>query len=139
MHPSQSSPRHLYLLVLVFLVLNLTVISATPAKDGEQPGLVLREKISTIDSHEALVADLVIPANTSLPRHQHPGDEFLYMLDGQVKLARDGHETLILNAGQGLRIPAGTVHSPVAGAEGARAIVFRVHPEGEAVTNLMKD
>lgn len=127
----------------LLLVLSIAWVGCSLAADtnqvNDQANLVLREKISSVDSHEALIADVVIPAGASMPRHQHPGDEFLYMLQGQVMLAQDGRDTIVLTAGQAYRITAGTIHAPQAGAQGARAIVFRVHPEGEVVTNIVED
>ncbi len=95
---------------------------------------VLRAPISSLDSQEGIIADINIPAGAEMPKHQHPGDEFLYMIAGTVELERDGLPVKILTAGDAFQIPAGLAHRPKAGAKGARAIVFRVHPEGQEVT-----
>ena len=122
-------------LKIMMLSCALWLTSAAIAKEPAQESPIkLTSPISTIDSHEGIIADVTIEPNAAMPIHQHPGDEFLYMLSGSVELAMENRAPLTLTAGQAFQIPAGTIHSPKAGPEGARAIVFRVHPEGQPVT-----
>ncbi len=113
----------------------LALLSMYGYAQDSAPNLpVLRAPISSLDSQEGIIADINIPAGAEMPKHKHPGDEFLYMIAGTVELERDGLPVKILTAGDAFQIPAGLAHRPKAGANGARAIVFRVHPEGQEVT-----
>ena len=117
----------------IFLLLVLSSYSEE-AHSQEPSPLKLQTPITTLTGHEGIIADVTIAAGAELPAHQHPGDEFLYMLRGSVELSRPDQETLTLRAGDAFQIAAGTVHTPRGGPEGARAIVFRVHPQGEQIT-----
>ena len=52
-----------------------------------------------------------IPAGTSFPRHSHPGEEVVYMIEGTLEYSLEGKPPVTLKAGEVLFIPAGTVHA----------------------------
>jgi len=108
----------------------------TPSERAEYippPGSnqMLRAPITGADGLEVIISDVVIPPNGEVPRHYHPGEEFVYIIEGSAVHIEEGKAEQIVEAGDTLVIPPGAVHSPRGGAEGARAIVFRVHVEGE--------
>jgi len=45
------------------------------------------------------------------PRHVHPGEEVVYVLEGTLEYAVDGHVPVRASAGDVLTIPARTPHS----------------------------
>jgi quercetin dioxygenase-like cupin family protein len=45
------------------------------------------------------------------PRHRHPGEEVAYVTEGRFEYRLDGQPDVILEAGDALFIPAGTVHA----------------------------
>ena len=72
-----------------------------------------------------------IPANTSLPKHWHPGEEFAYVIEGSVTLWQEGKNDILIKEGEVAKVPLKQVHTAVTGAEGVTLIVFRVHEEGQ--------
>ncbi|WP_284124189.1 VOC family protein [Parerythrobacter aestuarii] len=78
-----------------------------------------------------IISDVVIPAGGQVPRHCHPGQEFLYMVEGSATHVEHGKPDRQLGPGDAYVIPAGAIHSPIGGPEGGRAVVFRVHVEGQ--------
>jgi quercetin dioxygenase-like cupin family protein len=44
-------------------------------------------------------------------RHKHPGEEIIYVLEGTLRYEHDGQEPITVGAGEGLTVPAGTVHA----------------------------
>jgi len=48
---------------------------------------------------------------TTAPRHTHPGEEIIYVLEGTWEYSVEGKPPLSLKAGDVLFIPAGTIHS----------------------------
>jgi quercetin dioxygenase-like cupin family protein len=44
-------------------------------------------------------------------RHKHPGEEIIYVLEGMLEYAIDGHPPKTYSAGEALMVPAETVHS----------------------------
>ncbi|MDJ0702836.1 MAG: cupin domain-containing protein [Leptolyngbyaceae cyanobacterium MO_188.B28] len=91
---------------------------------------MLRAPITIADGLEVIISDVVIPPNATVPRHYHPGEEFLYVLEGAAVHVEEGKPDRILKAGDAYVIPPRAEHAPRGGAEGARAVVFRVHVEG---------
>lgn len=85
---------------------------------------------------EVVVSYVEIPPNTTMDRHWHPGEEFHYYLDGRVEIAIDGHPTIIGEPGTVGHVPYRAMHTAITGAEGARALVFRVHTKGEPIRYL---
>lgn len=92
---------------------------------------MLRAKLSGVDGIEVLISDVLIPAGASVPNHYHPGEEFVYVIEGSAIHRQDGQEDRLYSAGEGLVIPPDTQHAPKGGPNGARAIVFRVHRDGK--------
>ena len=99
----------------------------TPPPGSNQ---MLRAPITIADGLEVMISDVVIPPNATVPRHYHPGEEFLYVLEGSAVHVEEGKPDQILKAGDAYVIPPRAEHAPRGGPEGARAIVFRVHVEG---------
>ena len=91
---------------------------------------MLRAPLTIADGLEVIISDVVIPPNATVPRHYHPGEEFLYVLDGSAVHVEEGKDDRILSAGDAYVIPPRAIHAPRGGPDGARAIVFRVHVEG---------
>jgi quercetin dioxygenase-like cupin family protein len=50
------------------------------------------------------------PGVTS-PRHRHPGEEIIYVLEGSLEYQVEGKPPVTLKAGDVLFIPAGTIHA----------------------------
>jgi quercetin dioxygenase-like cupin family protein len=92
---------------------------------------VLRSALAGTPGVEVIVSDVVIPPNGQVARHYHPGEEFLYLIEGTAIHIEEGKPDLPLKAGGSYAIPPRAIHSPRGGPEGARAIVFRVHVAGQ--------
>jgi quercetin dioxygenase-like cupin family protein len=45
------------------------------------------------------------------PRHSHPGEEMVYVIEGSLEYRVDGRPPVTLKAGEVLFIPAGAIHS----------------------------
>lgn len=87
-----------------------------------------------------ILVDLVeIPADTSLDRHWHPGEEFHYYLEGTPRVQVDGGEVRQPALGTVGHVPFKAWHRAGAGAGGAKILVFRVHAKGEPWRYLEDD
>jgi quercetin dioxygenase-like cupin family protein len=64
----------------------------------------------------------------SAPKHTHPGEEIIYVLEGLLEYEVEGKPPVTLKAGDVLFIPAGTVHSArnVGTANGAELATYIV-------------
>ena len=99
------------------------------------PELVLETLLSTqlegVEGTEVIVSRIVMPPNTILPRHWHPGEEFAYVLEGSTILRRDGKPDLTARKGELVKIPLKEIHSAATTDQGATILVFRVHEHGK--------
>ena len=92
---------------------------------------LLSAELAGVEGTEVIVSRVHIPANKSLPKHWHPGEEFVYVLEGSATLWQEGKEDIVLSAGQVFKIPLKQVHTAVTGSEGVTALIFRVHEKGQ--------
>jgi quercetin dioxygenase-like cupin family protein len=112
------------------------VLSHAPS-DGAGPDLPpgsnerLRAPLSAAPDLEVIISDVIIPPGGAVPRHYHPGEEFVYVIAGSATHVEEGKADRTLTAGDALVIPPQAVHAPRAGPDGGRAIVFRVHVKGQ--------
>ncbi|MEM7459628.1 MAG: cupin domain-containing protein [Pseudomonadota bacterium] len=106
---------------------------AAPVEAVKPPpgsNLMMRAPITISDDLEVIISDVVIPAGATVPRHFHPGEEFVYVIEGSAVHVEEGKPDQILSAGDAYVIPPKAEHAPRGGPDGARAIVFRVHKDG---------
>ena len=85
-----------------------------------------------------VVSRVVIPPNTSLPKHWHPGEEFAYVLEGSATLRMEGKPDVVSNKGDIVKVPLKQVHTGLTGEEGVTLLVFRVHEQGQPERVLVK-
>lgn len=128
--------------LLACLVLPACASPPTSAPPAE-PKLVdlLRQSLSDAYTGdvEILISYVELPPNAALERHWHPGEEFQYFLAGSAEIIVDGQPPVVSAPGEVGHIPYGAVHTAVAGPEGARAVVFRVHTKGQPIRILAED
>jgi quercetin dioxygenase-like cupin family protein len=65
----------------------------------------------SVPGREAVQVRGDFPAGVATPKHTHPGDEIVYVLEGTLEFQLEGQPPVTLKAGGVLFIPAGTVHT----------------------------
>jgi quercetin dioxygenase-like cupin family protein len=50
------------------------------------------------------------PSGVATPKHTHPGEEIVYVLEGAFEFQLEGQAPVTLKPGEVLFVPAGTVH-----------------------------
>jgi quercetin dioxygenase-like cupin family protein len=73
------------------------------------------------------------------PRHTHPGEEIVYVVEGTLEYQLEGKPSVTLKAGDVLFIPAGTVHAAknVGTGNGAEIATYVVE-KGKPLIAIMK-
>jgi quercetin dioxygenase-like cupin family protein len=66
---------------------------------------------SVVPGREVVEVRVDVDPGHGVPRHTHPGDEVLYVVEGTLEYLPDGKTPVVLKAGQSVFIPAGTVHA----------------------------
>jgi quercetin dioxygenase-like cupin family protein len=87
---------------------------------------------------EVIQVRVELKPGVSFGRHRHPGEEIIYVLEGEWEYQVEGRQPITLRTGGVLFIPAGTIHSAsnrgsVIGAELATYVVDKGKPLVEMV------
>jgi quercetin dioxygenase-like cupin family protein len=65
----------------------------------------------SVPGREVIQALVGIPPGAAAPRHWHPGEELVYVVEGLLEYTLDGRPPVTLKAGEVLFIPYGTIHA----------------------------
>jgi quercetin dioxygenase-like cupin family protein len=95
----------------VLLVASALALHAVVA---QQPGIkrtdLQRHDIS-IPGYEAVQTRVDFAPGAAFPKHKHPGEEIIYVIEGSIEYDIEDKPPVTVNAGGVLFIPAGTVHA----------------------------
>jgi len=119
------------------LALLLAGCAASPAPHWQPPvgpNPVFDQAPESAVANRLIVTDLRLGPDAVGAAHYHPWEEFLYVIEGSALLEMDGEPPRTLLPGQTFVIPPEVPHTPRAGPQGVRAIVVRVHREGDPVS-----
>lgn len=109
---------------------------------AQQPGVNrtdLQRHDLSIPGREAVQVRVDIDPGTAFPKHQHPGEEIIYVLEGSLKYEVEGKAPVTLKAGDVLFIPAGTIHSASnVGSGRAAELATYVVEKGKPLLTLVK-
>jgi quercetin dioxygenase-like cupin family protein len=109
---------------------------------AQQPGVNrtdLQRHDLSIPGREAIQVRVDIGPGTIFPKHKHPGEEIIYVLEGSLKYEVEGKLPLTLKAGDVLFIPAGTIHSASnVGSGNAAELATYVVEQGKPILTLVK-
>ena len=81
---------------------------------AQQPGVKrtdLQRHDLSVPGREAIQVRVDLAPGVAFPKHSHPGEEIIYVLEGSLEYEIEGKPPVTLKAGDVLFIPAGTVHS----------------------------
>jgi len=98
-----------------FLAIVALVAITTPYLTNAQVPGVKRTDLQRHDlsapGQEVIQARVDIIPGVVAPRHSHPGEEIVYVLEGLLEYKLDGKPPVTLKSGDVLFIPAGVIHS----------------------------
>jgi quercetin dioxygenase-like cupin family protein len=94
----------------------LIVASALAAQvaHAQQPGITrtdLQRHDLSAPGRQAIQVLVEFAPGVEFPRHSHPGEELVYMVEGELEYQLDGRPPVRLKAGEVLFIPSGAVHA----------------------------
>ena len=96
------------------------------------------DKLAGVENTEVVVSRVVIPPNTTLSKHWHPGEEFAYIIEGSVTLWQEGNADIVGKQGDVIKVPLKQVHTAITKETGATIVVFRVHELGKQQRYLVE-
>ena len=93
----------------------------------------------SIPGHETIQTRVDFAPGASFPRHKHPGEEIIYVIEGSVEYDLDGRPPVTVKAGGVLFVPAGTPHSAKnVGRGNAAELGTYVVEKGKPLVELVK-
>ena len=108
---------------------------------AQQPGIKrtdLQRHDLSVPGREVVQVRVDIAPGASFPRHTHPGEEVINVLEGTLEYEVDG-KTVTLKAGDVLFIPAGTIHAAKnVGSVNAAELATYIVEKGKPLLSLVK-
>ena len=100
--------------IMALAALTMGSVLALHVAPAQQPG-VKRTDLQRHDlgapGREVIQVRVDIAPGVVFPRHRHPGEEIIYVLEGMFEYEVEGKPPMTLKAGDVLFIPAGTIHA----------------------------
>ena len=70
----------------------------------------LQQHDLSIPGREVVQVRVGFAPGVAAPRHSHPGEEIVYVIEGVIEYRLDGQPPVTLKAGEVLFVPAGVIH-----------------------------
>ena len=100
-------------IIAVALLIVGSGLVLNPAQ-AQQPGITrtdLQRHDLSVPGREVIQARVEFDPGVAFPKHWHPGEEIIYVLEGSLEYQIEGKPPVTLKAGDVLFIPARTVHT----------------------------
>lgn len=129
--------RGFVVLAIVSILLTSFVLVDANAQ-AQIPGVnmktILQASLAGDDTKETVISlDEFAPGST-LPRHRHPGDEYVVVLQGTLELMVEGQESRRVSAGEAFHTTSGIAHyTKVLGDTPVRTVNIWVVEKGKPV------
>jgi quercetin dioxygenase-like cupin family protein len=81
---------------------------------AQQPGIKrtdLQRHDLSVAGREVIQTRVELAPGVEFPKHRHPGEEIIYVIEGTLEYQLEGKSPVTLKAGEVLFIPAGTIHT----------------------------
>jgi quercetin dioxygenase-like cupin family protein len=126
---------------LVTLAAAASVFCASTAM-AQQSGIRridLQRHDLSVPGREVVQVRVEFDPGSVFPRHRHPGEEIIYILEGALEYQIEGKAAAIYRAGEALTIPAGTIHAVKnVGSDKAAELATYVVEKGKPLLELVK-
>jgi quercetin dioxygenase-like cupin family protein len=135
--------KGVHMRIMQNLVATALILAFAPhIAHAQAPGVTRRDLQRhdlSIPGRETIQTIVSIAPGLTAPRHSHPGEEIIYVLEGVLQYQLDGQPPVTLKAGDVLFIPAGVVHSAknVGSGNGAELATYIVE-KGKPLITLAK-
>ena len=127
----------------IVLVVMLTVASGLALQSAAQQQGVKRTELQRYDlsvpGREVIQVRVDLEPGVTFPMHSHPGEEIIYVLEGEWEYEVESKGTVTLKAGEVLFIPAGVKHGAknVGSGKGSELATYIVE-KGKPLVVLVK-
>ena len=135
-----------HLLKTIRVVASAALITASvlalPAAQAQPSGITrtdLQRHDLSIPGREVVQVRVDFAPGAAFPKHRHPGEEIINVLEGSLEYEVEGKPPVTLKAGDVLFIPAGTIHAAKnVGSGNAAELATYVLEKGKPPLELIK-
>ena len=114
-YPQRRKEIHMKTSRIIALAALIAASALAPhAALAQQPGIKrtdLQRHDLSVPGREVIQVLVEFAPGVSFPRHSHPGEEIVYVVEGSLEYQLDGKPPVTLKAGEVLFIPDGGVHA----------------------------
>ena len=109
---------------------------------AQQPGIKrtdLQRHDLSVPGREVIQARVEIDPGVASPKHWHPGEEIIYVLEGTLEYQIEGQPSVTVKPGDVLFVPAGAIHSAknIGSSNGAELATYIVE-KGKPLITLVQ-
>ena len=130
------------LAVVLILASGLTLTVARAQQEKEMPEIKrtdLQRHDLSAPGLETIQTRVDFAPGAAFPKHMHPGEEIIYVIEGAIEYQIEGNAPVIVNAGGVLFIPNGAPHTAKnAGSVNAAELGTYVVEKGKELVTLVK-
>ena len=109
---------------------------------AQQPGIKrtdLQRHDLSVPGREVIQVRVDLDPGMAFPKHRHPGEEIIYVVEGSLEYEVEGKPPVTLKAGDVLFIPAGTIHAAKnVGSTNASELATYILEKGKPPLTLVK-
>lgn len=98
-------------LVAMAALLTLLGGRADAQSDGLKRTVLQQAEVTGMPGHQGVLYKVELAPGAAVPKHTHPGDEFVYVAEGSLLIEPEGQPAITLNTGDSARAPMGMAHS----------------------------
>jgi quercetin dioxygenase-like cupin family protein len=126
------------LALATLIVGSVLALHVALAQQGVKRTDLQRHDLST-PGREVIQVRVDIAPGVAFPRHRHPGEEIIYVLEGTFEYEVEGKPPMTLKAGDVLFIPAGTIHAAKnVGSGNAAELATYIVEKGKPLVELVQ-
>jgi quercetin dioxygenase-like cupin family protein len=115
----------------------VAALAALLSMSAAQQGIT-RMPLGTIDfppGYQTVMGYAIVPANTCVERHIHPGIETTYVLEGEELLRVAGQPEKKVKGGDSFQVPAGVPHEGCTSSTAAKFVTVHVVEKGKPLAS----
>ena len=128
-----------------FLLGILLVVSTRTAQSAEEPKVAFPEepraifenlvtsRLNVCDDANIVISYFEGPTGIDIPKHYHPGDEYVYMIEGSLIFWREGHADSLLQKGDLFKVPPMQNHTAILNREPVKCLIIDLYREGDPI------
>jgi quercetin dioxygenase-like cupin family protein len=139
---NQKMKRKKNFLAITIAIAGLATFTTPGFVEAQQPGTKrteLQRHDLSVPGREVIQARVEIEPGFSFPSHRHPGEEIIYVLEGQLEYKVGDQPPVTLKAGDVLYISSGAIHSAKnAGAVNAAELATYIVEKGKPLITIIK-